>query len=719
MAKKPKTDEKLEIEADPLHEMRERFELCKTAWKENRERYVEDVKFANGEQWPAVVAAEREKLGQPCLVVDKLNQYIRQVVNDSRQNRPSIKIRPVDSIADPETAEMMQGLIRRIEDRSNADVAYDTALECAVKGGMGYFRVLTEYAHDNTFEQELVIKRIRNPLTVWIDPDCQEPDCSDAKYAFIVEELDKDEYEATYPKAKKRSSIETDSSAKSDWVGEKVRIAEYFEVVKKDRTLHLLEDGQTAGDDEYQQAIAEGIQVPAILESRTISVNVVMWSKSNGVEYLKEPQEWAGKYIPVIPVWGNEADIEGEVIYTGLIHAAKDAARLYNYSRSAFAERVALAPKSPYIAAAGQVENYPEWQDANSRNYSVLTYDPVEVGGSMVGAPQRQPASDIPAGFAQDMQMAEHDIQGALGMYNASLGEQSNEKSGKAILARQREGDTGTFHFHDNLGRAIRHLGRILVDLIPKVYDSRRTVRILGQDGETQNVTIDPQLPQAMVKTGQNAIYNLNVGIYDVSVSTGPSYTTKRQEAAEGMAQLFQGQPQLMGVIGDLFFRNLDWPGADNIADRLKLMLPPNIQQAEQKDGEQSPEVMAVMAQAEQAIQQKDQSLQQAVEYIKQLQGDMEQMKAQAEGKQHEAAIKQAELTLKEQEAQIKAFEAETERMSITNPEFEQWKVQYEADVKLELARIEAEKELRLAEMQRGMQIAENAMEEIIPDSLG
>lgn len=713
-------EEKAEAKADPLHEMRDRFELCKTAWKDNRDRYVEDLKFVAGEQWPDAIVKEREKKGQPCLVVDKLSQYVRQVVNDSRQNRPSIKIRPVDSVADPETAEMMQGLVRHIEDRSMADVAYDTALECAVNGGMGYFRVLTEYAHDNTFEQEICIKRVRNPLTVWLDPNCQEPDYSDAKYGFVIEELPEDEYKSLYPKAKTKSDIDADNTTGSDWVGEKIRIAEYFEIVQKDRTLHLLEDGETATDEEYQQAIKEGINVPGIAESRVVQRNVVMWSKSNGIEYLKEPQEWPGKYIPIVPVLGNERDIEGEVIYTGLINAAKDAARLYNYSRSAFAERVALAPKSPYIAAAGQVEDYPEWQDANQTNYSTLTYNPIDVNGTVVGAPQRQPASDIPTGFSQDMQLSEHDIQGALGMYSASLGQQSNEKSGKAIIARQREGDTGTFHYHDNLARAIRHLGRILVDLIPKVYDSKRVLRIIGQDGETSNVTVDPSLPRASAKIGKQTIYNLNVGIYDVTVSSGPSYTTKRQEAVEGMGQLFQGNPQLMQVIGDLFFRNVDWPGADDIADRLKRMLPPNIQQAEQKDGEQSPEVQAVMAQAQQAIQQKDQSLQQAVEYIKQLQADMAELKAKADNKDGdtqakmgELHIKQEELRLKERESQIKAFEAETERMTVTNPEFEEWKVRYEADVKMELARLEAQKELELARMNHDKSLTEKAMEPV------
>lgn len=726
-------DEASEAKQDPLHEMRERFTYANEAWSDNRERYKEDVEFSNGSQWPEGVQKERDNNGQPCLVVDKLSQYIRQVVNDSRQNRPSIKVRPVDSEADIETAEILAGICKHIEDRSDASAAYDTAIECAVKGGFGFIRILTEYAHESTFEQEICIERVRNPLSVLIDPDCKKADFSDARYCFIVDSIDEDELESAYPDAENIGDFDTGDLA---WQAEedKVIIAEYFEVIKKSRTMHLFSDGTTATDEEYQAAIAEGLTPPDIKDTREIEYQEVMWSKVHGGGYLEKPRKWIGKYIPVIPVIGNEVDIDGKVSYIGLIHSAKDAQRLYNYSRSAFAERVALAPKSPYIAAAGQIENHPEWQDSNSVNYSVLTYDPQEIGGSLVGAPQRQPASDIPAGFSQDMQLSEHDIQASLGMYSASLGQQGNEKSGRAIMARQREGDTGTFHYHDNLSRSIRYIGKILVDLIPLVYDSKRVVRIIGIDGKTNEmVQLDPnqQVPHQKMNTegGVKSIYNIGMGSYDVSVTTGPSYTTQRQEAAEAMIQLSQANPQLMQIAGDLMIRNMDWPGSEEIADRLKLMLPPQIAQAEQKEEGQSPEVQAIMAQAQQAMQQRDEQIQQAEQMIQQMGQELQQLKSQADNKQMDNQIKQSgmeidaqlkqfelqlkdrEAMIKEQELQIKQFEAETDRMKVTNPDFEEWKVTVTEAMKKEIEQIKSATAIEIERMKGGHAIAQKAMD--------
>lgn len=691
-------DEAQELKQDPLHEVRERFSYAVEAWKDNRDRYIEDVKFLNGEQWPQEVFKLRDDAGQPCLVVDKLSQYVRQVVNDSRQNRPSIKVRPVDSGADIETADILQGLCRHIEDRSDASAAYDTAVDCAVRGGFGFIRILTEYAHADTFEQEICIERVRNPLAIIVDPDFIKADASDIKYAFVVDEITDDEFERLYPEAEEKKSpdFEVGELGWSAKEGHRI-IAEYFEVVPKTEKLHLLIDGTTVPDDEYQMAMAEGLQPPQTIDTREIESNVVMWSKVHGKGYIEEPREWPGKYIPIAMAIGNEVDIDGEVSYKGLCNGAKDAQRLYNYSRSAFAERVALAPKSPYVAAAGQIENHPEWEDANSTNYSVLTYDPVSLDGTVLGAPQRQTASDIPSGFAQDMQLSEHDIQASLGMYAASLGQASNEKSGKAIMARQREGDTSTFHFHDNLARTIRHVGRILVDLIPKVYDSKRVVRIIGEDGTHSMVELNPQLSVAKAKIGTKTIYNPNVGNYDVSVTAGASYTTRRVEAAEAMMQMTQSNPQLFGLIGDLMVKNMDWPGADEIADRLKLMLPPQLQQAAQ-EGEQSPEVQAVVAQAQQAIQERDMQLQQAQEMFAQMQQEMAQLKQQVENKQYDAAIKQAELSLKEQELQIKAFEAETSRMEALQDNSREAEIKAQAEILK--AGIQADTEVQVAEIQ-------------------
>lgn len=614
---------------DPLKIIRERFKKAQEYWDDDRKAAIDDLRFRAGEQWPKEYVTKRETEKRPCLVVDKLNQYVRQIVNDGRQNRPSIKCRPIDSGADIATAEVYQGIIKHIEDRSGADAAYDTSLDSAATCGFGYFRVTNEYASDSGFDQELAIKRVRNPLSIIIDPDSTEADASDMKFAFEFEEMDKDDFKAKYP-GKMPDNFEAEDQY-GDWFDAKVRIARYWWVEEEDRTLYLLEDATVVEQDEYETLEKQGMSLSSrVVDQRNIPKRTVKHCLVSGKEYLEEPEVWKGKYIPILVVWGNELDVEGKVIHTGIIRPAKDAQRLYNYSRSAFAERVALTPKAPWVAAEGQVEQYSnEWQTANTDNHSVLRYKPEAIAGHLVPPPQRQSAADIPAGFAQDMQISEHDIQASIGMYNANLGAPSNERSGKAIMARQKEGDIGTFHYHDNLNRAIRHCGRILVDLIPKIYDSNRVVRILGYDGTPDQVQLDPNQSTASQKFGVQSIYNLGVGTYDVTISTGPSYTTLRQEAAESMVQMVQAQPELMQVIGDLMVKNMDWPGAEEISDRLKIMLPPQIQQAEQakKKGGMTPEMNAMMAGFEQAIQEKDMMLQEVSQQAEQLSKENESLK--------------------------------------------------------------------------------------------
>lgn len=654
-----------------LKAARDRFTVAETYWRDDRKQALDDLRFRAGAQWPENLRKQREADKRPCLVVDKLNQYIRQVVNDGRQNRPSIGVRPVDSAADIATAEVFQGLIRYIEDTSAAGAAYDTALEGAASCGQGAFRVLSRYTSDASFEQELYIMRCRNHLAVIPDPDVQAADCSDMKYCFVVDALEKTEFEAQYPD--KLPTNWESGSEWGDWYGSKVRIAEYWEVREKSVKMHQMQDGSVVPESRLQELRKAGIEVDSlILQSRTIPQREVWYSKMTGAEYLEEPRKWPGQWIPIFIVWGNELDIEGKVSHSGLIRGAKDPQRLYNYSRSAFAERVALTPKAPWVAAEGQVEDYEkEWETANTGNHSVLRYKPTSINGTVVPPPQRTSASDVPAGFAQDMQLSEHDIQASMGMYNASLGAPSNERSGKAIVARQREGDVGTFHYHDNLNRAIRHCGRVLVDLIPKFYDTARVVRIMGYDGAVSEATLDPNLEVSKQMQGAQAIYNLGVGKYDVSISTGPSYNTLRQEAAEAMGRLVENNGELMSVLGDILFKNLDWPGAQELSERMRLILPPQIQQAEVEKKQQnaSPEVRAMVSQFKQAIEQKDQSLGQALDIAEQLKGQLMELQRQLEEKGKE-------LDIKAREVEVKKFEAETKRLDVTgSQETEQLRV--------------------------------------------
>lgn len=645
-----------------LAEARKRFKYCHEAETKNRQRALDAIKFRNLEQWPQDIKNAREtdpEGARPCLVVDKLNQYINQVKNDQRQNRPAIKVRPVDDKGDKEVADIFQGIIRHVEDTSKADHAYDTAFEHAVDGGFGYFRILTEYCDEDSFDQDIKIKRIRNRFSVYLDPDHQEPDGSDAKYGFISEEITRDEFKAMFP-GKDPVSWEEASKYEGWCTQEKVRIAEYFYYENVKKKLLLLDNGMSVLEDDLkkvQSALPEGTPEPSVVKERETTIRKVHWCKINGKEKLEE-KEWAGKWIPIIEVVGNEIDIEGERVLSGLIRGAMDAQRIHNYASSSFVENVALAPKAPFTAAAGQLEGHEsEWKSSNRRNLAVLTYNPISVDGHPVPPPIRQPMPGISPGWQQVLANTEHDIQASMGMYSASLGEESNEKSGRAIMARQREGDIATFHYIDNLSRSIRHCGRILVDLIPKIYDTARVARILGEDGTPSTVQLNPEQQQAVVQQGSQKIYNLNVGKYDVTVSVGPSYTTKRQEAAESMVELVRAQPALLNLVGDLMIRNMDWPGAEQIADRLKTLLPPEIRAAESKENE-DPKMAAIHAQYEQTIAQ---IKEEAALFIQQLQQKLEEALSANQDKELTIrdlkvalANKQGELQLRMQEAQDK-----------------------------------------------------------------
>lgn len=623
---------------DLLKRGRADFETALEYWSDNRKKWLEDAKFCiPGNQWDAKLKKEREDKGLACLEVDKLNQYRRQVVNDGRQNRPGIKVRPVDDTGDDEAAEAFQGVVRDICDQSNVDESVDTALDHAAKGGFGYFRVLSQYVHEKTFLQELVVRRVRNPLSVVTSPHLLA-DGSDIDFGFVIEDVPKTTFKEKWPKAK-MTDWKNDAFS-GDWSAENtVKVCEYYYKVRTLQLVHLLEDGTFAADEDYQRAVTQGGKTSPIVKSREIPTHKVKWCRMTGAEIL-EQNDWLGKYIPIIPVYGNEDDIEGKVIVSGLVRGAKDAQKLHNYARTKFAERVAMTPLAPWTVAEESIEGHPEWQTANSGTHGALVFRAYTDDGQPLPRPERVSPSDIPAGFSQDAAMSEHDIQASMGMYNASIGEKSNEKSGRAIMARQREGDTATFHYQDNVNRALRYLGRILVDAVPKYYDTKRVVRSLGEDGMPKMIQLDPNAPKASQKQGATAIYNLNVGRYDVSVSAGPTYTTKRQESADAMIELTRANPTMWQTHGDLIVKAQDWPNADEFAKRSKMALPPPIAQAvqaeEQAEGGQDPEVAAVIAQANQAMGELQKQIQAA-----------------------EAGIDERDKALADAEAKLQTFENE------------------------------------------------------------
>ena len=633
-----------------------------SAYSESREDEIDDLRFFAGSpdnhwQWPADVLATRGAVqgqtinARPCLTINKLPQHVRQVTNDQRQNRPAIKIIPVDDKADTEVADIFDGLMRHIEYISDADVAYDTACENQVAYGEGYIRILTEYCDSDSFDQDIKIGRVRNSFSVYMDPTIQDPCGSDAKWCFITEDILKEDYERMFPDANPISTLQTlgvGDQSLSQWVNEDtIRIAEYFYIEHEKKTLNLYPGNVSLfeGTPEDKQMKLMGMKP---VRTRKADVQKVKWCKINGYEILEE-QEWAGKFIPVVRVVGNEFEVDGRIYVSGLVRNAKDAQRMYNYWVSQEAEMLALAPKAPFIGYGGQFEGYEQqWKTANTQNWPYLEVNPdvTDGQGAVLPLPQRALPPMAQTGLIQAKMGASDDIKSTTGQYDSSLGATSNERSGRAILAREKQGDTGTYHYVDNLARAVRHIGRQIVDMAPKIYDTQRIARIIGMDGETKMAKIDPTQQEPVRKIeDQNGIvidkiYNLGVGKYDVCVTTGPSYMTKRQESLDAMSQLLQGNPQLWAVAGDLFVKNMDWPGAQEMAKRFAKTIDPKLL----SDDDKTPELQA----AEQQIQAMGQEMEQMHQMLKNVQQSMEAR----------------DIAVKEFDSQVKAYQAETQRIS-------------------------------------------------------
>jgi hypothetical protein len=576
-----------------LEDARALFDKAAEAEDENRKDAVDDLKFARlAQQWPDRIKEHRQREHRPCLTINKCPAFIRQVVNDARQNKPAIKVRPVDSAADLKTAEVMSGLIRNIEYTSNAEVAYDTATDFAVTMGFGYIRVKVDYAHDDTFDKDLLIERVANPFSVYGDPASEAADSSDWNHAFVTKMLEKDEFGALYKGADEVDWADVGYGDLSQpWFEDDfVMVAEHWKREVAEKKLLMLSDGTPIPEEaflEHRDEFAAIGVMPAGPERMVRGHKIKHWLMT-GAEVLEE-NDWPGRYIPIIPVYGEEVNSEGKRYFRSLIRDAKDAQRNFNYWRTSATELVALAPKAPFIGEEGAFDVDPEkWASANVESHAYLEY------ARGKGPPQRQPFAGVPAGALQEALNSSDDMKAIMGLHDASLGARSNEVSGRAIIARQREGDVSTFHFLDNLSRAIRHTGRVLIDLIPHVYTGERVIRVLGPEGAVSKVPLNvpivdqaqhpgqaepgqtqqPGAPGGQADAPAPQIYNFTMGKYDLAVETGPSFTTRREEAATQMIELMRAFPAAASVLGDLLAKNLDWPGADEIAKRLQSINP-------------------------------------------------------------------------------------------------------------------------------------------------
>lgn len=641
---------------DPMKEMRERYERAVEAERENRLKAIEDYRFVAipGNQWDE--SQRKARKGRPCYEIPILRSNWRQVVNDQKKARPGIKVRPVED-GDKEGAELRRGLIRNIESRSNAERVYDKAFELLTASGFGCWRVSTAYSTDDAWDQDLVIEPITDPLTsVWFDPDAKQDDCRDAEYCFVEETLSHEAFERRYPKAKAVDFESIISSRKyGDWFGEKsVRIVEYIRREPVKKTLLLLSDGRTVDAEQAiqmaEQLAMEGITV---VRERTVNTHKVVSSICTGTEEIEGPNDMIFDRIPVIPTYANRHFVDGTWQWCGMVRPARDPQKLTNYNITTGQEALSKQHKAVPVVTVKMLEGANVKALWDSSNAVDVPYLPITPDPTMPGGPNFLSPPPVHASFVQFGQMSIDMVKMATGIYDASIGARSNETSGRAIIARQNEGDTATFDYQDALSFSIQSTGELILSALPKVYDTPRVVRVLGIDGREKQV----QLYQE--DQNGNKLNDLSAGKYDVTISVGASFDTQRMEFVDAIQAMSQGNPMVAAATGDLVMKAMDFHGSDEAAERLKLLLPPQIQQAMASGDNMPPEAIAAMQQAQQAMQAAQQQMAQAQQML----GELQQEKAdtEAEKAKVDAAKKEIAAEIKVAEAELAAKRAELE----------------------------------------------------------
>ena len=575
---------------DLLKEARERAKLAADADRFNREEALDDMRNIVGLQWPDDVRAKREEDNRPCLTINRLPQFLRQVTGDLRNMNPAIKAIPADTKASQEDAELVEGIIRQIQYESDASSIYERAAESAAACGMGFFRVLTDYVSNDSFDQKIIIQSIDNPFSVYFDPEARKSTREDARWCLITQVMTEEAFKDAYPD-KVAVSVEQDGSGAGleFWRqnGETV-VAEYFWKEPKSKTIMLLPNGM----------ILENAPKDLGGKTRTVNYDVIMWAKISGKDVLEGPQEFPGDHIPVIAVMGEELHIGDRIYRSSVIRFAKDPQRLYNYWRSAQTEMIALQPKAPYLVTAKQISGLEQiWSEANDSNRPYLPYIP----DPNAPAPQRATPPIPSSGMMQEVGLAADDMKATTGIYDAGLGQRSDEKSGVAIRQRQMESDVSTSIYSDNMAKAVAHCGRVIVSMIPKIYDTNRMLATISEDDQHGMTEINKPM---MSENGPITINDMTKGKFDVRVAVGPNYATKRQETAESMMQFIQAFPPAAQVAGDLIAKSMDWPDADKIAERLKKMLPPGMAEIEDPEEQAMAQQQAMQAQQQQQQQQ-------------------------------------------------------------------------------------------------------------------
>ena len=627
-------DSKHEAQETSLDEAKERYKADKEYWQEIYTKAREDAHFLSDDpyaQWDEQDYSNRVSSGRPALTIDQLGQFVHQVANDIRINTPTIDVIPSGFDSDQETAEVYKGLIKNIEYASNADNAYDTAVFNAVKQSFGFIRIDHQYVDDDSFDQELVIKRVFNPFSVVIDRNSTEIDGSDAKHATIIDKITVEEFKKKYPKFEPNCFEEDRKPGQKD--SDLISIAEHFYIEEEEKTLGIDESGNVF-------EIADGQSAKRV---RKITKRTVKRCILSGSDVLEETT-FPGKYIPIVPVYGEENWIDGKRNLYSLIRKSKGAQQMFNYWKSLETELLMKAPQAPIMAAEGQTEDYAaDW--LNPSKAGVLRYKTTDASGNPVAAPQRLEPPTVPTGIVNASRGAVDDIKATMGIYNASLGQRSNEQSGVAIAQRKAEGDVATYHFADNLTKSITQVGKICVYAIPEIYDTPRVLKIIGAEDEPKTIGVNGQTTD-----GQEESIDLSKGRYDVKVVTGANYTTLRQESVAALQDIFKSAPELMSIMGDLYFKYSDFAGASSMANRMKKFIDPKYLEKDEQEELAQENVQPVDPEK----QQMSALIQQGQQAIQEMQQELQNMNAQLQSKQGELALKAEEIEVKKSEVAIK-----------------------------------------------------------------
>jgi len=636
-------DQKENTSTDFMRRIRERFHATMGAWNKQYKLSIEDINFLTpNNQWPE--DAKQARSGKPTIASDRLNAQVKQICNQQRDNRPAICYHAVNSEADEETANVLQGMARHIEYRSRADLAYDLAHESAVQGGIGFIRILTEY-RPGTFDQEIKIEPVSNWALCYIDPTFRSPDGSDIGYAFLIEPMTPDEFKEKYPDAdisgrsdRQWAALETRFPDWFDENNDNVLVVEYYEKTEKWYKLVKLSDGKV-----MDKADCSDDQKEMIVEERDDCKPVVKWYKLCCDEVLEET-EWIGKDIPVIPVFGDVILDNGNRIFSGLVRNTKEQQVMLNTIQTVILEQIAKAPKNPWIVAEGSVDDHKdEWAAVNTLDLPYLVYKVHEEGSDIpLPMPQRNVQEAPIQNMLAMLQVLENDIKATSAIFDPTLGEKmANDQSGVAIKALQQAGNIAHYNYSDNLSRAIRVVGKQLLDLMPKVYSEPQVIRIVGVDDKHSLVGINgaPQPEGGMTMDGVHKVYDITTGEYDVTVDTGPSYYTRRQENLNMLTQLAMKNPVISQSCMDLIVGLMDFPESAELKSRLEKLLPPQLQPKPKAGDPQA--LQNQLDQAHIMIQQLTQVLQKETELANQEQTRLQvaQIQSQTELTKHQTQI--------------------------------------------------------------------------------